>query len=471
MGSGPLDRIDHFVVLMLENRSFDNLLGWLYDPSNPPPYDRVPEGGTFDGVSGKDLHNPVPPAIPGPRSIPVGRAVHEMVPNPCPAEEYPRVNMQLYGTLQEPEKIYPAPMRGFVEDYATTLGERGITPTEAACRQIMQCYTPEGTPVLSALARSYAVSDRWFSSVPTMTMANRSFLHAATSRGFVLNTPYSQWLQNTAPTIFNRLEERGLPWKVYYDPFNVVPLAWLMHRSLEPFWHGRFVHLGEFYEDCRRGVLPAYAFLEPRFLLRPNDMHPPHPIPPGEELVRAVYEAVREGPLWDRTLLIVTFDEHGGCYDHVPPPPAVPPGDGATCPEGFRFNRLGVRVPTILISPWIREGTILHGVNGFDHTSIIRTLSRRFGLSPLTDRDRAAEDLESALNLPEMRTDEPQIPIATQPLAVFPVDGEEASDLHRAMVGLTATRAGLGPRSLWTVADAHAELQRIGKDILPPGAL
>jgi phospholipase C len=167
----------------------------------------------------------------------------------------------------------------------------------------------------------------------------------------------------------------------------------------------RFRLFDEFLTDAKTGNLPAYSFIEPRYFADvslPNDQHPPHVATLGEQLIADVYNAVRSGPAWTRTLLIITYDEHGGCYDHVPPPPAQPPEPKR--PEAaFDFSRYGVRVPAVIVSPYVRQGTVLrpHDDTPFDHTSIIATLRKRFPAlgPPLTERDAAAPDLSIALTL------------------------------------------------------------------------
>ncbi len=127
----------------------------------------------------------------------------------------------------------------------------------------------------------------------------------------------------------------------------------------------------------------------------PDDEHPPHNVAYGEELIAAVYNAVRSGPGWKQTLLLITYDEHGGCYDHVVPPAATPPGGNT--PDGFNFDTFGVRVPAVIVSPYVRRGSIIRapGATPFDHTSIIATLRKLFGIASLTPRDAAAPDLSA----------------------------------------------------------------------------
>lgn len=456
-----LHKIDHIVVLMLENRSFDSMLGWLYDPANSAPFDRVPPGQTFEGLSGKTLSNPIPAdaAEAERRSVPVGRGAGTMHPNPDPGEDYPHVNTQLYGTFNPPQnrqppfdrfpynlpgarsgwrgrsgswaaallgRSYPgtlpepAPMNGFVADYIIHYRDlQGAEPGYPDYKVVMDCFTPEQLPVLSGLAHHYAVCDHWHASVPSQTYPNRSFVHAASSHGFVRNPPYFNWIFAEAPTIFNRIQDADRPdltWRVYYDEEDLTSATYLLQPALRPYLQTNFAFMDQFELEAKAGELPSYAFIEPRLLLDHNDMHPHVSVDPlvtssvlaGEQLVERVYRAVRDGAAWDRTLLIVTFDEHGGCYDHVPPPTAVPPRRrGATGKMGFRFDRLGVRVPTVLISPYIEPGTVVNTV--FDHTSIIKTVTGRWNLESLTDRDRAAADLGPVLTRSAPRDDQPQL--------------------------------------------------------------
>ena len=310
-------------------------------------------------------------------------------------------------------------MRGFVQDYIRAVEESkkwdgSVEPTPEVLQQIMDCFPPAATPVLSTLARSFAISDSWFSSVPSSTWPNRSFAHSGTSRGRVANKPQNEWaLHHDQPTIFQRLFEKlgDDAWRVYGEETHLASLTWLLHAPLRhrKFRHC-FRHFEHFKKDCAAGTLPAYSFLEPRSLVNPNDMHPPfwlHPhvassVLAGEDFVQEVYDAVRHGKRWDRTLLVITFDEHGGLYDHVlPPVNATPPDDPPTAgDEGFRFDRFGLRVPTLFVSPYVEEGTVVRasGATPFDHTSIIKTLCERWGLESLTERDRAAPGFAPVLS-------------------------------------------------------------------------
>jgi phospholipase C len=432
---------DHVVVLMGENRSFDNLLGWLYTPEN------LPAGQSFDGLAFGDYANVAPSGERIAAHIYEGATDVVMgMPNPDPGEEYPHVNTQLFGTVLPAtnatrqtgamEAPFNAPaagtrptMDGFIRDYVNNIERGGGKPPKIdVAGQIMGGFSPEQLPVLSTLAREFAVYDAWFAGVPSQTYCNRSFFHASTSHGYVTNKQgagYDKWLDADAvPTIFNRLEEAGISWKIYFDELQLVSLTGVQHApSLEQYWRtGHFGHMSEFYEDAAAGKLPAYAFIEPRMVYNHNDFHPPFgvfrssefagemivdsavsDVRAGEKLVASVYEAIKhsatpEGSHALNTLLLITFDEHGGTYDHAPPPSATPPTVDAEPGEmGFTFDRLGCRVPAIAVSAYTRGGTIIH--DEMHHGSVIATLSRLHGLRPLTRRDAGANDLFSVVNL------------------------------------------------------------------------
>jgi phospholipase C len=217
------------------------------------------------------------------------------------------------------------------------------------------------------------------------------------------------------PTVFNLLTEHfslhdlwpfDKGWRIYFHDFPQSALLSRLWPHLDHF-HG----YRRFKEDVAGGELQPYSFIEPRYFpnleqtLLPNDHHPPHDVTLGEQLVADVYNTLRASDRWEKTLLIVVFDEHGGCYDHVPPPPAVPPDDGPPKPGqyGFSFDRYGARVPALIVSPYVAAGQRVEPPAGspypFDHTSVIRTVRERFAPSaaPLTRRDAVAPSLAPAL--------------------------------------------------------------------------
>ncbi|MEA2779378.1 MAG: phospholipase [Rhodospirillaceae bacterium] len=408
---GAQSGIQHVVVLMLENRSFDSMFGKLY-----------PKSAGFDGLSGTES-NPYHKPDGSVETATVWNnsgmdPVTASIPDPDPGELFPGdMNLQLFGLGGTANDDSP-PMTGFVDDYMRQPDAGRSDP-----RAVMHYFTPEQLPVLSTLARTFGVSDQWHASAPCQTWPNRFFLHTGTANGYVNNMPTH--FPYTMPTVFRRLQGKRKSWRVYYhDTPHALTLADLWLEA--PFRFRGFD--ADFENDAKAGDLPNYSFIEPRYFtsldqrLIPNDQHPPHNVVYGEQLIARVYNAIRNAPTWKQTLLIVTYDEHGGCYDHVSPPLAVPP-DAKT--SEFAFDRYGVRVPAVIVSPYIAPGSIVRAAPGglphrgppypYDHTSVIATLRNLFDLgAPFTARDASAPDLIGALSLSEPENDGPaNIPVPT----------------------------------------------------------
>lgn len=484
-------RIKHIVVLMLENRSFDNLLGWLYEKG-------APRGQDFEGLH-RGLWNPLDnidsDGIPFIEKVPVeknGQAkkrfgnpvpnpVDFTLPDPDPGEGFADTTHQLFLKYQVGQLYPPAPNNmGFVQNYQNAMLYGTLTygdpPTDP--REIMKTYTPEQVPVLSALARGFAVCDQYQASVPSQTLPNRSFVHAATSDGHVNNQPDAI---TRSRTIFNQIQDAiddgrtELSWAVYSG--NMLPPAdgtkserakrkrdlpggfngehfSLTRLTMEQLHDSRldanFGTLGDFYQNCQTGKLPSYCFLEPNYGgPSQNDQHPPSDIRKGEQLIADIYNAVRQSPAFEETLLIFNYDEHGGCYDHFPPQNGAVPPDAAQQPgqQGFLFNRFGVRVPCVLVSPWIAEGTIARpsGYTPYDHTSVIKTVQNCFNLNgDLTERSKAAPDFSGLLSLSQPRRGK-AIPAVTPLVIPKEVPKDEPpheNALHHVMAGLIEKHTG-----------------------------
>lgn len=469
--------IKHVVVLMLENRSFDNLLGWLY------PNNRAPDGQHFEGLT-RELWNPLanidPDGIAFVEKVPIekngepkkryGKAIPNpenfTLPNPDPGEGFKCTNQQLFGQYDVPLQ-YPPPAvnLGFVQNYQNAMlyGAYGFGDDPTNPRAIMKCYTPEQTPVLSELARSFAVCDHYHCPVPSQTIPNRDFVHAATSTGHVNNGPA---VQCDAKTIFNQIQDaidagrKELRWGIFSnnlfssgkdldgkfgkDHFSLTRL--IMTRLHDARFDGNFGTLDDFAAQCRTGDLPSYAFLEPNYGgPGQNDQHPPSDIRAGEQLIADIYNMVKASPAFASTMLIITYDEHGGCYDHVAPPggaknpdPDNPPGQ-----DGFLFNRFGVRVPCVVVNPHIGKGLVARpeGYTPYDHTSIIKTVQKCFDLvGCLTERDKAAPDFSGLLTEDTPRKDDiPEV----KPLKWDLKAGlDSLNDLHRVIGKLLADMTG-----------------------------
>ena len=439
--------VEHVVVLMFENRSFDNLLGTLYPAgfvSDGCQFEGLPLDSSnldFDGVA-HTVWTENPPTAGGT----VGTT-----PDPDPGERFQNVNYQLYGRGFDPSTPYDSlgvpSMSGFVKDYtlpsktewirSDPLGvpwphlPRKHDGATASADGIMHYFSSTQLPIMSALAKQYAVCDQWFASVATQTFANRMFALAASSDGGVDDFEILRkhaFIGYPLNNVFQILDDSlsGDPnWRVYYDD---TADSYSISEMLIRYVHDRRdSNLSDFAKNFATDVaagLPPYTFIEPNYghkLLTPssdmpNSYHPPFDVLEGEQLLWIVYNALQTSSAWGKTLLIVTFDEHGGCYDHFAPPPVATPlaGTAPTPP----FDRYGVRVPTILISPMIAPGSIFRApAEGppLDHCSLIRTVLQCF-VGPdayINQRDRYAPDvsavLDAAVNNPGITT-KPMIP-------------------------------------------------------------
>ena len=412
-----LSKVNHIVVVMLENRSFDHMLGFLYQSSN----NVSPLGQPFEGLTGKETNLdangkpatvfPIQPTDPN----------AYLRPGANPGEGYLNTNSQLFSQQDAPVPVTPASNNGFVTNFAYTLGweskEPGQVVAGTQASQIMGIYTPATLPVLSKLASGYAVCDQWYASAPTETFPNRAFVSMATSQGFVQDKSCSVY---TAPSIFTALGKKSASWAVYgYD----APA--LMRGSVADITNAPESNFGEFTDfqnAAKGGTLANYVFLEPMWGTQGNSQHPNYDVSKGEQFLHDVYYSLMGTPVWNQTLLIITYDEHGGCYDHVPPPENAVAPDNSAGELNFDFKRFGLRVPTVLVSPMIAAGTVFRTTSAtpFDHTSILATVEARFGVPSLTKRDAAAPSVGAVLTLQALRTDDPLSGVKVPTSAVAP---------------------------------------------------
>jgi phospholipase C len=405
--------INHVFVVVLENRSFDHMLGLSQiqgtDPSGKPT--------KIEGLTGKesnispsgDLVNVSSPA--------------DFILKHCPGHEFSDVKEQLCGKGHTYSSPAPSPGQidpninnsGYVSNYSVYDRKNP--------EDIMKCYSPQQLPILTTLAKEFAVCDRWFSSMPGPTWPNRLFIHAASSGGLDDSPSFSREFKSILHdgfkfdngTIYDRLDSEDRDWMIYCG--DEFPQA-LSIAGMRSHFTKHFTPFNLFKRDVSNPLFSkSYVFIEPDYhaftgnFRGGNSQHPEDDITRGEKMLKEVYETIRQSPHWESSLLIVTYDEHGGFYDHVVPPATVHPGDSVTDPgnnhNNFDFQQLGVRVPTIIVSPLLPKGTIDHTV--YDHTSVLATIEKLFKLSSLTKRDAKAETLNHLLKLSAPRIDTPAV--------------------------------------------------------------
>ncbi|MBV9170196.1 MAG: phosphoesterase [Chloroflexi bacterium] len=424
--------VDHVFVLMLENHSFDNV--FAMSGIAGITHATTADSNTFAGQT-FSVSSPAPPSM-----------------SSDPGHEFRDVLEQLCGegATQVAWQPYPQPINnsGFVANFATS--PSGITakhpqlPAPAQYGDIMKCFaTAEQLPVIYQLATEFAVCDHWFASVPGPTWPNRFFVHGASSGGWA-NTPsgatISKWelsgggfVYPSGSSIFDALTRAGRQWHVYVDEngplLGGIPqvaalkgVSFLLHTN----------PLSRFATDLQAEYPYSYTFIEPNYgdvvggsFIGGSSQHPLDGVARGEALIKATYEAIRNSPLWNRSLLIITYDEHGGFYDSFPPGSAPAPDDGSPKDvsinsAGFIFQQYGARVPAVVVSPLIARGSVDHTV--YDHASVLATLEKLYGLPALTRRDASANAVLDLLSLGAPRTDCPTTlnqpaPAELQPLA------------------------------------------------------
>lgn len=430
--------IQNIFVLMLENRSFDHMLGFSgiigIDASSGTPTQiagltqlsllQLADALGVTTASGmaqrKGLHWP-PPSPVSMRDLFTsnqynGQTFRAGTPADYamtvdPNHEFPDVLTQLCGpsAVYPPGGAYPpATNGGFVASYAALDTENP--------GNIMQCYSPSQLPVLNTLCQAFAICDGWHASLPGPTWPNRFFAHAASSGGMdhspstsdILGWELDGW-KFANGTIFDRLNTAGKRWQIYAgDDFPIVSaLKGVQLTDIHSF--------SDFASDLAQADYPfAYTFIEPDYEVLADyqcgtSQHPLDDVTRGEALIKSVYEAIRNSPIWNQSLLIITWDEHGGFFDHMPPPATVAPGDTGLDTgwnqSKFTFEQLGPRVPAVVISPLIPGSLIDHRV--YDHSSIPATLEACFGLSPMTQRDANANNVLSLVSLVQPREDTP----------------------------------------------------------------
>jgi phospholipase C len=400
--SAGQDNLKHIVVLMMENRSFDHMLGSLMQK-----YPKI--NGLTGNESNPDTNGAIVKVQPD--------AQFQSQLDPDPDHHFPGVDLQIFGGAPQGAGRV-ANMQGFVKDYFSQ------TKDVNRSHNIMYYFTPDKLPVLTTLATEFAVFNGWFSSIPGPTICNRAFAHYGTSFGQV-GMDIFYILDNTIASIYERMIQAGHTAKIYYydQPSSTMEIVNLLKNQPQI-----FATFDQFIGDCSGNTLPDYSFIEPCYNDHPgadggqvlaSDQHPDHNVREGERFIGAVYNAIRTNPtLWQNTALLVVYDEHGGIYDHVVPPACTPDGytasaDATGTGAPFAFDRLGIRVPAVLVSPWIPRGTVVTGPedpsNGqiFEHASIPGTVTNFFlnGDAKRTVREQQAKSFLGLLS-DQMRPDD-----------------------------------------------------------------
>jgi len=354
--------IDHFVVLMQENRSFDHYLGQLHDIGQP-------------------LAEPAPAGATNPD--PLGGA---------PIPRFHQTKVCDIADLGHSWNNTHREWHGGANDGFTAVN---AIPDDPSGARTMGYYTDQELPFYYALYATFAMGDRYFSSVLSQTFPNRFYLLAATSFGHIANDYPTDPAEFSQPTIFESLDAAGVSWKIYSESiaFAETVFAYVSDNA-----DGHVFKIAQFYADAAAGTLPAVAFVDSKPIGPPNredDEHPVSNVQVGQAFVAKVVRAVLASPQWPSTAFILNYDEHGGYWDHVPPPRACAPDDippmlGPNSDPG-EFDRYGIRVPMVVVSPFARSHFVSHRI--YDHTSVLRLIETRFDLPALTRRDANADPM------------------------------------------------------------------------------
>lgn len=467
-----MNKIEHIVYVMFENRSLDNVLGWLYDDKKNSPKQFLPSSpnAVYNGLRTGNYHN----FNKNGKYFPVKKVTDGKwnIPNHDPHEKFEHVNNQLFETGSKfpnnPKDGQKATMGGFYKDY-DRLWE--------SADQIMQTYTPEMLPVINGLAKQFAVSDAYYSSLPTQTNCNRAFAATGNSLGLDKDGKLTAWVNNhfgslwppsiwklkvsfNQRTIWNVLSANGMgtpnDWMIYYSEIwdDFCYTRDLLDQIQGTEFDSNFANIDTFFAQAEAGNLPKFSFLEPEWGLKilgmghnGNDYHPPYNLVQGEKFLNRIYNSLKANKeAWEKILLIINFDEHGGTYDHQAPPwgkrakndsskwamqPWSNPDDGTPTPAAyecdFKFNRYGVRVPLVLVSPYIPEGLVFRPSEGyFDHTSVIASILKKMGVPQkdwkLGSRVAQAPTFEDVICLENPRSNPPNFSPPTSSVEESTVD-------------------------------------------------
>jgi phospholipase C len=498
-GRRPDIRIEHYFVLMLENRSFDHMFGFSglsgigIDGGPTSVIGADPErDSNFD----TNTRSWIPVTVRPPADFALKDVDQD------PGHEFEDTVVALCAQFDDSGNLKPLdydpvlggypPITngGFVQNYSHPSAPGDMA--SGTPDRIMRCFdTASQLPVMFSLAQEFAICDQWFSSLPGPTWPNRFFLLAASSGGLddspssldVVTSTTVEGYRFSNGNVFDLLDNNCLDWRIFEG--DEFPVSFAMSGMNLNALQGRFKDFEDFQSEVNKSSFSdRFVFIEPKYgahgfdVTGPGDftcgssMHPLDDVTRGERLVKSVYETIRNSPHWEKSVLLIVFDEHGGFYDHVAPPAAVPPGDTITesyVQKGFKFDQLGVRVPALVVSPLVPRGVIDHTV--YDHTSMLASLERLYGMKNLTQRDGNAKDFLHLLSLQAARTDAPTtLPDPAQTPRPLSCDDESEdsllirrSELREALrsgsyherevaeLGITATQVGFAQVALLRV--------------------
>ncbi|KAE8721429.1 Non-specific phospholipase C4 [Hibiscus syriacus] len=374
----------------------------------------------IDGVTGSES-NPI--SISDPNSPLIFFKDNSEYVDPNPGHSIQAIYEQVFGrpwTSDNPNPPHEPTMNGFVQNAEGM--EKGMAEA------VMKGFVPDAVPVFKELALNFAVCDRWFASVPASTQPNRMFVHSATSHGLTSNDTMKLIEGFPQKTIFESLDESGFSFGIHYQ----YPPSTLFYRNLRQLKYLKNFHQFDlhFKKHCEEGKLPNYVVIEQRYfnllLLPANDDHPSHDVSECQKFVKEVYEALRASPQWNEMFLVITYDEHGGFYDHVPTPTT------------------GVPSPIDIVPNLIHGPSGPYPTSEFEHSSIPETVKKIFNLKEfLTKRDAWAGTFEGVLTRKNPRTDCPAtIPEPVKTRRTEAKETEKLSDFQEELVQMAAVLKG-----------------------------
>jgi phospholipase C len=398
-GTESMPQIKHVVVLMMENHSFDNILGMV-------PF-RVPGRRKVDGLTRRHGR------LSNVNSDAAGHKVFaSAASSPCQLDGVPR---------QDWNASHQSWANGANSGFVLASGPVA-----------MKFWDDRDLPFTYSLVENFPVGNRYFCSALAQTYPNRRFFFCGTASGLVATNNQTFTTPAANGTIFDRLDAHHITWANYFQnapsPLIVPGVGAPASRK------GRFRKMDQFFKDAAAGHLPAFSFLDPDYDTTSEEN--PQDIQVGEELVAKVTKALMHGPGWKHTAFFLTYDEHGGYYDHVPPPRAIKPDNIAPIPVPGQaplvpggFDRYGFRVPTVVVSPWARANYVSNVVQ--DHTSITAFIEHKWNLPAMTFRDANAQPMTDYFDFRA-----PVAPFAEPPrLAAAPGLARGLAECHAA--GLT----------------------------------